>query len=124
MLNNKIEEEKLARNRIWKKKQEKKLDLYYDSVWVNYIVKMITGLGSGVGALIYKELGMILFFYNNVIFYKVMMDEQNSLIPPEIHKKRAKEVLKKLKLGQLQIHAVTQSQEQFKQLDTSGAVKK
>ena len=114
----------LSRDRIWSKKKTKQLDIYYDSVWVHHVCKAVQDLGSGVGALIYKELGMIIFYYNNVIFYKVMMDEQNELIPPEIHKSRAKKVLKMLKDGKIGTHVLEQSQENFKNLNTQNATKK
>ena len=103
----------------------KHIDLYYDSIWVNHLTKAITDLGSGVGSLIYKDLGMILFFWNQIVFYKVMMNETNeSLIPIEIHVKRAKRVLRLLKEGKIKTHVVGQSQEQFKKINTTGAIKK
>jgi hypothetical protein len=118
-------QDKISRDRIYEKKKTGHLDIYYDSVWVKHLVKAITDLGSGVGALIYKELGMILFFYNQVVFYKVMMNEANeSLIPIEIHVKRAKRVLRLIKEGKVKLHVMEQSQEQFKQLNTSGATRK
>ena len=115
---------KLSRDKIWEKKQEKKLDLYYNRVWVDNLCKEVTKMGSGISALIYKELGMILFIWNRIIFYKVMMDAQNELTPIEVHIKKAKRVLRALKEGKLQYHAVEQSQEQFKNLDTSNAQKR
>jgi hypothetical protein len=120
-----MQDVKISRDTIAEKKNSGHLDLYYDALWVKHLTKAITDLGSGVGALIYKEMGMILFFYNQVIFYKVMMNETNeSLIPIEIHAKRAKRILTNLKEGKIQTHIVGQSQEQFKKLNTQSAVKK
>jgi hypothetical protein len=115
---------KLSRDRLFEKKNEKKIDLYWDSLWVKYLCKAIQDLGSNVGALIYRELGMIIFFYNNVIFYKVMMTAENELIPIEIHKNRAKKVLQMLKEGKINTHVIDQCQEQFKNLNTQSSIKK
>ena len=116
-----MQEGKISRDYI----QEKHLDLYYDSVWVNQLVKAVTEMGSGVGALIYKEMGMVLFFYNQVIFYKVMMNETNEmLIPIELHVQRARKVLQALKEGKISTHVVGQAQGEFKKLNKDTPNKK
>ena len=116
-----MREAKLSRDLL----KEKHVDFYYDAIWVKHLIKAVQKLGSGVGALIYKELGMVIFFYNNTIFYKVMMNDLNeNLIPIEIHAKRAGQVLKALKSGKISTHILGQAQEQFSKLNTDNAIKK
>jgi len=105
--------------------KEKHVDFYYDAVWVKHLIKAVQKLGTGVGALIYKELGMVIFFYKDTIFYKVMMNDLNeNLIPIEMHQKRAGAVLRSLKEGKIATHILGQAQQNFKSLNTDNAIKK
>ena len=55
-------------------------------------------LSPDIGAIVYKKQNLVVFFYRNIIFYKVLLTELNiTKVTIEEHVERAKSTLKALK---------------------------
>jgi len=89
----------------------KKAETYYDRVWIKHLIKEIQKLDSSVWAVIYKELKMIIFMTGKIMFYKVMMTENNmEKIKIQQHKERASQILRLLKLNLVPIKELSIAQ--------------
>jgi hypothetical protein len=55
----------------------KKVETYYDRVFVRHLVKKFQRVDPQIGAQWYPHIQCVVFWYNGVIVYKVMLTEHN-----------------------------------------------
>ena len=75
-------------------------DTYKDQVFIKHLVKKIQDVDEDIGAFIYENTMTVVFFRNNIIIYKVRLDELNtSEISIERHVERVKSICKMIDLN-------------------------
>jgi hypothetical protein len=106
---------KLARDMV----KEKNLDLQYDKIFVKNLVKGIQKLSPDIGAYIFPETKMVVFWMDtvmgNVIIYKVLLDKNNvNDITPEEHIKKVETIVRLLKLNMIPLKELNQAAREVK----------
>ena len=90
----------LAKDIVQAKVDQKKLDVWYDRVFVRVLIKSIQKLDTDIWARVYPDTKLIVFFRRNIIFYKVLMTEENiDKTSIAEHVKKASKTLRVIKLG-------------------------
>jgi hypothetical protein len=96
----------------------KKLDTYFDRPFIKSLIKEIKKIDSSVWAVVYKELKMIIFLTGNIVFYKVMLTEQNiDQITIKQHRERAEKIFRLIKLNLVPIRELGQIKKEAARLD-------
>lgn len=86
----------LASERI----KQKKIETWYDRVFVKHLVKRIQDVDPDIGAIIYPETKIIVFLWRKIIVHKVILDEYNTEEKKiEQHVKEVEDRMRILKLG-------------------------
>jgi hypothetical protein len=81
-------------------KEYKQTENWYDRVFVKNLVKRVQDLDPNIGAILYQDTMMIVFMFDGIILYKVVLNELNTEeISIEEHIKRITQPLRMLKLG-------------------------
>ena len=57
--------------------QSKKVDTYYDKVFVRHLIHRFQGIDPEVGAVWYPHTQCVVFWWYGIILYKVMLTEHN-----------------------------------------------
>ena len=80
-------------------RNRKGCDVELDLTWSKYLVNEIQTLSPYIGAVIFKDSRQVVFFYKNIIIYKVLMNELNIQdIKFKEHKEKVRTILKMIDL--------------------------
>lgn len=91
--------------------QDKKHKTYYDKVFVKLLVKKVQKMNPEVGAFIFPDQLMLVFFYRKIIIDKIILNEENlERIPFENHVTRIKEIIKMLSENKIPLYDMQQLQ--------------
>jgi hypothetical protein len=106
-------EEILGRDLI----KKNKIDVWYDKVFVRHIVKKIQSVDPNIGAVLYPDQKLIVFFYKRIIIYKILMnEEQTEKFPLNYHIEQIKKIIRLLKLNMIPIRELKTARSNIKNL--------
>ena len=74
-------------------------DTYKDKLYIKHLVKAIQKVDEDIGAFIYESTMTVVFFRNNIIIYKLKLDEYNTSIPIEKHAEKVKNLCRLIDLN-------------------------
>jgi len=78
------------------------MNVEFDPTFCKYLIREIQRLSPDIGAVIFKDTKQIVFFYKNIIIYKVLMNALNiEEIKISEHKEKVKTILKMLDLNMI-----------------------
>lgn len=78
-----------------------KKDTYNDKIYVKHLVKSIQDVDPDIGAFIYETTNTVVFFRNNIIIYKVRMDEFNQSKDPKWHAEKVKTICRMIDINMI-----------------------
>jgi len=98
--------------------KEKKINTWYDKIWVKYLVKEIQKVDNEIGAFIFPNIKTIAFWYKNIIIYKILLNEENvDKIKIAEHKKKVEQVVRLLKLNLIPLKDLKTAARQVKNIN-------
>jgi len=108
-----MEKEVLGRDLI----KENKVDVWYDKVFVRHLIRKVQDIDPDIGAVLYLDQKLIVFFYKRIIIYKILMnEEQTEKIPLEYHLEQIRKIIKLLKLNLIPIRVLKTARSNIKNL--------
>lgn len=109
----KTKDEKLGRDLI----KESGVDVWYDKVFVRHLVKKIQDIDPDIGAVLFPESKLVVFFWKRIIIHKVLLNEdQTENLSIDWHVNEVKKVIKMLKLNLIPIRDLNNIKSQAKKL--------
>lgn len=95
-------------------REVQKLNTYKDKPFIKALVKGVQKVDPGIGAMIFPEVDEVVFYWKNIIIYKVWLDEYNTTkMTIEGHVKAVSTVVEMIKTGALNITPVQRSMKGF-----------
>jgi len=76
-------------------------DTYKDKLYIKHLVKAIQKVDQDIGAFIYENTMTVVFFRNNIIIYKLKLDEFNTSIPIEKHAEKVKTLCRMIDINMI-----------------------
>ena len=87
--------------------EEKQPEVWYDRAFVRALQKSLAKHLPEVGAMIFEEQKIIVFFYRRVIIHKILLDEFNTQ-DVERHVNLMRKIVTRIKLGAINIKPLVQ----------------
>ena len=97
--------------------KEKKVDVWYDKVFVRHIVRKVQDIDPDIGAVLFPDQKMIVFFWKRIIIYKILMNQdQTENLTIDYHLNRIKNIIRLLKLNLIPIKTLNSIRSRIKNL--------
>jgi hypothetical protein len=110
------------------REQAKKLDTFYDKVFVKRVVKAIQDVDPGIGAVIFptstaseNSVAQIIFYWKNIILHKIWLDEKNIASAEASiaeHQKTVRDRIRMIRLGMIDIRPLQKAVRGFNKKKT------
>lgn len=101
------EADKSSREYFEEKKKE--LDPFYDKVYLKYFIRQVQKISPDIGAIYFPETYQLIFFYKNVIIYKIILNKNNiEDISVERHLKNIRNIYLMLKNNLIVVDKIPQ----------------
>jgi len=97
--------------------KEKKIDVWYDKVFVKHLVKKVQDIDPDIGAVLFPDQKLIVFFWKRIIIYKILMTkEQTNDLTIDYHLDKIRNVIRLLKLNLIPVKTLNSIKSRVKNI--------